>query len=80
MNFTVLISATLLPTHSATTLASIFMLPVMSMMLAAPSRVHVSGIGISGLMTPLCMSLIATATLSVVAMVPLVSTMTRFRF
>ena len=80
VNFSVLISATLLPTHSATTLTRIFMLPVMSMMLAAPSRVHVSGIGISGLMMPLCMSLITTATLSVVAMVPLVSTMTRFRF
>jgi hypothetical protein len=56
------------------------MLPVMSMMLAAPSRVHVSGIGISRLMMSLCVSLIATTTLSVVAMVPLVSTMTRFRF
>jgi hypothetical protein len=56
------------------------MLPVMSMMLAAPSRAHVSGIGISRLMMPLCVSLIATTTLSVVAMVPLVSTMTGFRF
>jgi hypothetical protein len=80
VNFTVLISATLLPTHSATTLASIFMLPVMSMMLAAPSRVHVSGIGIPRLMMPLCMSLITTATLSMVAMVPLVSAMTGFCF
>lgn len=80
VNFSVLISATLLPAHSPTTLTSIFMLPVMPMVLAAPSRVHVSGTGISGLMMPLCVSLITTATLSVVAMVPLVSTMTRFRF
>ena len=80
VNFGVLITATLLPAHSPTTLTSISMLPVMSMMLAAPSRVHVSGIGISRLMMSLCVSMIATTTLSVVAMVPLVSTMTRFRF
>jgi hypothetical protein len=56
------------------------MLPVMSMILAAASRIHLPGILIPGLLMSVYVSLIATTTLCVVAMVSLVPTMTGFRF